>query len=476
MSTIRTRFAPSPTGHLHIGGARTALFNWLYARRFGGTFVLRIEDTDRARSEQQYVDAILQGLDWLGIDHDEGPFYQSQRSDHYAGIVERLVDQGDAYHCFCTSEELDAKRQQAQQDGKNYSYDRKCRHSPRRPNTGERAVVRFAAPVDGQTVVDDLIRGNVVFENSTLDDLIIVRSDSSPTFHLVVVADDIDMGMTHILRGEDHLTNTPKQIPIFAALGKEPPRYGHLPLIVGKDRARLSKRHGATSVFAYRDEGYLPDAMLNYLARLGWSHGDQEIFSRDQLIELFDIDAVGKSASAFDIEKLVWVNTQHIKDMPAPSLAEAVTPYLGAIGVEGADATLTASAADLNRERAKTLVELAELSKFMVCDELSFDGKAVGKFLNEVGQGHLAAIESALSEVTDWSLDAIRQVFEAVMEARELKLGKLAQPVRVALSGGTVSPGIFEVCELLGRERTLGRLKAAREGAEAGTLKLRESA
>lgn len=432
--------------------------------------MLRIEDTDRARSEQQYVDAILDGLAWLGIDYDEGPSYQSQRGEHYAAIVERLLEQGDAYHCFCSAEELDAKRQQAQRDGKTYSYDRRCRHSPRRPTAGETAVVRFAFPMEGQTVVDDLVRGRVVFENAQLDDLIIVRSDGSPTFHLVVVADDIDMGMTHIFRGEDHLTNTPKQIPIFRALGAEPPRYGHMPLIVGKDRARLSKRHGATSVFAYRDEGYLPEAMLNYLARLGWSHGDQEIFSRAQLIELFDIDAVGKSASAFDTEKLVWVNTQHLKVMPAPELAAAVQPYWSALGLNQVDGDRVAAAVDLNRERAKTLVELAELSRFLVDDELRFDPKAVAKFLDEEGRGHLEALEAALARASDWSVDGIREAFQGVLDARELKLGKLAQPVRVALSGTTVSPGIFEVCEVLGRDRALARLRAAREGAAAGNL------
>lgn len=475
MPEIRTRFAPSPTGHLHIGGARTALFNWLFARRHGGTFVLRVEDTDRARSEQQYVDAILGGLDWLGIDFDEGPFFQSERGDSYAVIVEKLVSEGNAYHCFCDPADLDAQRAAAQAAGERYVYDRRCRETPRRPQAGEVSVVRFASPLEGTTVVDDLIRGSVSFENAGLDDLILVRSDGSPTFHLVVVADDIAMGMTHILRGEDHLSNTPKQIPIFHALGATPPRYGHMPLIVGKDRARLSKRHGATSVFAYRDEGFLPQAMLNYLARLGWSHGDQELFSVAELTSLFDIEGVGKSASAFDTEKLTWVNTQHLKELPASELAAAVKPYCVAAGLgDDLDDALLAAAADLNRERAKTLVELAALCRFMVSDDLRFDPKAVKKFLGEEGQAVLEAVEAQLQALSSWSVDSIRAAFEKVMEAQELKLGKIAQPVRVALSGGTVSPGVFEVCEVLGPDRTLARLAAARSGAASGTLPLKE--
>ncbi|MFT4570036.1 MAG: glutamyl-tRNA synthetase [Hyphomicrobiaceae bacterium] len=470
MSQIRTRFAPSPTGHLHIGGARTALFNWLYARHHGGSFVLRIEDTDQARSEQQYVDAILQGLAWLGIDYDEGPFYQSQRGEFYARLVERMLTQGDAYHCFCKPADLDAQRTQAQADGRRYVYDRRCRQSPRRPGQGEPAVVRLASPTEGTTVVEDLIRGPVSFANAELDDIILVRSDGAPTFHLVVVADDLDMGITHIFRGEDHLSNTPKQIPIYHALGATPPKYGHLPLIVGKDRARLSKRHGATSVFAYRDEGFLPVAMQNYLARLGWSHGDQELFSSEELVALFDIDAVGKSASAFDMEKLTWVNSQHLKGMPAATLAEAAVPYCEAVGISRVDLARLARAVDLNRDRAKTMVELVTLSRFMIDDELRFDPKAVAKFLGEDGCELLGAVEVELKAVESWTLESIRAAFEGLMETRELKLGKLAQPVRVALSGGTVSPGIFEVCELLGSERTLARLAFARQGAIDGNL------
>jgi glutamyl-tRNA synthetase len=472
MPQIRTRFAPSPTGHLHIGGARTALFNWLYARHNGGSFVLRIEDTDRARSEQRYVDAILEGLAWLGIDYDEGPFYQSERGGHYAALVERMVEQGDAYHCFCDPADLEARRAAAQAEGRRYVYDRRCRQSPRRPAAGETAVVRLASPSEGVTVVEDLIRGDVTFENSDLDDIILVRSDGGPTFHLVVVADDLAMGITHVLRGEDHLSNTPKQIPIFQALGASPPRYGHMPLIVGKDRARLSKRHGATSVFAYRDEGMLPAAMLNYLARLGWSHGDQELFSPGELIELFDIGSIGKSASAFDTEKLSWVNAQHLKAMPAAELAAACLPYCEAAGLVDVDRERLAAAVDLNRERAKSLVELVALSRFMVSDDLRFDAAAVTKFLGEPQLELLASVEEALARVETWEVANIKSAFEAVMAARELGLGKLAQPVRVALSGGTISPGIFEVCEVLGRDRTLARLAKARTGAADGSLPL----
>ena len=470
MSEVRTRFAPSPTGHLHIGGARTALFNFLFARHAGGRFVLRIEDTDRERSKQEYVDTILSSLEWLGIDADEGPFLQSERRALHHDAAARLVDGGHAYYCFCTPEQIEAKREAARADGRKASYDRTCRDLGRRPSDGERAVVRLAAPTEGETVVEDLIRGTVTFDNAELDDLVLVRSDGTPTFHLVVVADDADMGITHVLRGEDHLTNTPKQLQIYRGLGKEPPVYGHLPLIVGKDRARLSKRHGATSVEAYRDAGLLPDAVCNYLARLGWSHGDQEIFSREELVSLFSIEAVGKSASAFDMEKFEWVNFQHMKALSAEELAAAAGPYFDAAVGKPVDRDALAPVVALQRERAKTLVELAEGSRYFVDDELSFDAKAVRKFLDADGVSRLRALAAALGALSDWSAASIETAFAAVLADLDLKLGKLAQPTRVALTGGTVSPGIYDLCAVLGRERTLARLTAACDGAEAGTL------
>lgn len=469
---VRTRFAPSPTGYLHLGGARTALFNYLFARRFGGSFVLRIEDTDRARSSQEYVDAILEGLAWLGLEADEGPIFQSGREDLYRRQVETLLEGEHAYYCFCTAEELDARREKAQQAGRSPAYDRTCRDLGRRPRSGESAVVRFRCPIEGQTAFDDMIRGPVVFENAELDDLVIVRSDGTPTFHLVVVVDDIELEITHILRGEDHVSNTPRQIGIFRALGAEPPRYGHLPLIVGPDRARLSKRHGATSVSAYRDQGFVPDAVVNYLARLGWSHGDQEIFSRDELVALFDLDAVGKAASAFDLEKFSWVNFEHMRRMDAAALAAAAAPFFPQAQRASLDLERLRRVVPLFRDRAHTLVELAAQARALVCDDLRYDPKSVRKFLGEAERERLVALADALEGVQPWQASTIEAAFADIVARFEIKLGKLAQPARVALTGGTVSPGIFEVCEALGIERTVSRLRGACTGAAAGTLPL----
>ncbi len=474
MAEIRTRFAPSPTGYLHLGGARTALFNYLFARHHGGRFILRIEDTDRERSRTEYVEAILDGLAWLGIRHDEGPFYQSQRGDLYRQRVEQLLTEGQAYYCFCPPEKLEAKRKKSQIEGRRMTYDRSCRGLARRPAAGEPAVVRFKMPLEGHTAFDDLVRGPVVFDNSELDDLILVRSDGSPTFHLVVVVDDADMRISHILRGEDHLTNTPKQICIARALGQEPPRYGHLPLIVGSDRARLSKRHGATAVGAYRELGFVAEAVVNYLARLGWSHGDQEIFDHDELVRLFDVANVGKAAAAFDMDKFSWVNFEHMKKLPGEALVERCLPFLGSLGVEVDAQALTVmrGAAELLRERAKTLVELAAQLRMFVSDDLVFEDRAVRKFLDPASCERLLLLGDLLESVSAWNAESIRETFERVLERFDIKLGKLAQPARVALTGGTVSPGIFEVCVVLGRERTLARLRRACEGAAEGTLPL----
>ena len=458
MADVCTRFAPSPTGHLHLGGARTALFNYLFARHHGGRFVLRIEDTDRQRSEQRYVDAMLEGLGWLGLDYDEGPVYQSQRGELYERRTAELAEGGHCYYCFCSAEVLDEKRKQAQKDSRKPVYDRTCRDLGRTPQPGEQAVIRFRAPLEGETVVEDLVRGRVVFDNRELDDLVLVRSDGSPTFHLVVVVDDADMGITHILRGEDHLTNTPKQVQIFSALGLTPPRYGHLPLIVGADRARLSKRHGATAVDAYKEQGFFAEAVNNYLARLGWSHGDKEIFSATELIELFDIEGVGKAAAAFDMDKFTWVNFQHTKEMDDERLCHELLPFLKKAGEGPVDEGYLKKVVGLLKERAKTLVELAEFSHFFVSDDLGYEDKAVAKFLTPENRKRLAVLAAALAAVEQWTQRDIESVFEATLESFDIKLGKLAQPARVALTGGTVSPGIFEVCDVLGRERTLERL------------------
>lgn len=475
MRPVRTRFAPSPTGFLHLGGARTCLFNWLFARHHAGQFVLRIEDTDRERSEDRYVAAILEGVGWLGLDYDEGPYFQSRRLDLYAERTRQLLDAGQAYHCFCSPEELEAKRTQAQAAGHRPVYDRKCRDLGRVPKAGEAAVVRLRCPTTGQTLVNDLVRGPVAFENAELDDLILVRSDGSPTFHLTVVVDDLEMGITHVLRGEDHLTNTPRQIQIYRGLDAEPPRYGHLSLIVGSDRARLSKRHGATAVSAYRDLGFLPDAVVNYLARLGWSHGDQEIFSRDELVRAFDVANVNRAAAAFDMEKFAWVNAQHMKRVDDAGLAAAVAPFLEAVGEAPQPADYLARVVALLRERAQTLVELAAQAHPFVSDEIRYEPQAVAKFLGETERRHIDVLSAELEAVDPWTVETVEGAFHRVMEQAGLKLGKLAQPVRVALTGGTVSPGIFEVCAVLGKARTLARMAAATSGLRDGTLPLAEA-
>src|SRR5688572_16490629 len=472
MSKVRTRFAPSPTGHLHIGGARTALFNYLYARHNDGDYVLRIEDTDRERSTDEFTQAILEGLQWLGLAWDEGPFYQSKRGGYYKNIADELLTSGAAYWCFCTAEELDAKRQAAQAEGRHAAYDRTCRRLARKPKPGEAAVVRLAVPEDGQTVVRDVIRGDITFENTELDDFVLVRSDGSPVFHLVNVADDIEMGITHVLRGEDHITNTPRQVQIFRALGATPPVYGHMPLIVGQDRARLSKRHGATSLLAYREMGFLPEATLNYLARLGWSHGDQEIFTLEELVGAFDADAIQKSAAAWDMEKFAWVNAQHMKLRTAAELAALVKPFLPADAVPELGEHYLETAVALVRERARTLVELGEALGPLVRVSVEYDAAAVGKFLGEADRARLRALALEMEAMDSWLAPVIENEIRAFCEGEGIKLGAFAQPLRVALTGGTASPGIFELLHVLGRDRTLARIRTACDAADAGSLRL----
>lgn len=467
MSSVRTRFAPSPTGYLHIGGARTALFNHLFARHHGGKFILRIEDTDRERSTPEAVDAILEAMNWLELDYDEGPFYQTQRSPLYKERVQRLLALGKAYPCVCTPEELDAKRQTAQKEKRKPIYDGACRPAegsiPSLP--GDRAyTIRFRSPREGSTVVNDAVKGDVVFENRELDDLIIARSDGTPTYNFSVVVDDIDMGITHIIRGDDHLANTPRQIQLYQALEHPPPQFAHVPLILGVDKARLSKRHGATSVTAYRDMGYFPEAVLNYLVRLGWSHGDQEIFSREELIEKFSLESVGKSAGVFNPEKFLWVNFHYLKSRPLTQLAEEIIPFIEAKGYPVPQDTqwLQRMIATL-QERAKTLVELVDSARFYLTDDIQIDEKAAKKFLTPEISQPLKALVEKLSPIENFDAAAVERAFAAVLEQSELSMGKLAQPVRVALTGSTVSPGIHEVIAVLGKERTLQRLRAALE-------------
>jgi len=432
-------------------------------------FVLRIEDTDRERSTQEYVDAILTSLAWLGLDYDEGPFFQSRRGDLYERRIKELLEGGNAYWCTCSADEVEAKRQRALAEGRKPVYDRTCRERWGTARPSEPAAVRFKSPAFGSTVVEDMVRGSVAFDTGELDDFVIVRSDGSPTFHLVVVLDDMDMGITHILRGEDHLTNTPRQVNIFRALGARPPRYGHLPLIVGADRARLSKRHGATAVGAYRELGFLPDAVVNYLARLGWSSGDREIFTRDELIQAFDIEDIGKSAAAFDMEKFAWVNAQHMKNTADPNLAAALVPLLKERGVDETAEALV-PVVHVLKERARTLIELADQAWYFISDDVRYDAAAVAKFLSGEQLAQLRVLAEELSRVENWRHDDIATAFRVVVERLGLKLGKLAQPARVALTGSTASPGIFEVCEVLGKERTLSRILSACDAAEAGRL------
>jgi glutamyl-tRNA synthetase len=457
---VRTRFAPSPTGYLHIGGVRTALFNWLFARHHGGVFVLRIEDTDRARSTREYLDAILIGMQWLGLTWDEGPYFQSERTALYQEHVERLLTAGKAYRCYCTPEELEQRRHEALAKGGKPKYDGRCRERTDHPR-GLPCVVRFKSPLDGVTAVDDLIKGRVTFENEELDDLIILRSDGTPTYNFVVVVDDALMGITHVIRGDDHLNNTPRQVHLYQALGYAVPAFAHLPLILGEDRARLSKRHGATSVNAYQEMGYLPQALVNYLARLGWSHGDQEIFSREELIAKFSLEAAGRSAGIFNSEKLLWLNAHYLKEGDAREIAEQLIPFLRQRGITAiVDERLMKIVKSL-QPRAKTLAEMAEMAEFYFIDEFAYDEKGAQKFLRPELAAFLTALLSSLRASGDFTEVALERSFRELTEREGLKLNQAAQGVRVALTGRTISPGLFEVMEGVGKERVIRRLERA---------------
>lgn len=458
-NTIITRFPPSPTGYLHLGGARTALFNWLYARHTGGRFVLRIEDTDVERSTRASVDAIFEALGWLGIDWDDGPYFQSQRFDLYKEYIHRLLESGHAYYCTCPPERLEAMRRQAVETGGKPKYDGTCREKNLKYVRG--AVVRFKVPLAGVTVVEDVIRGNIVFPNTQLDDFIIQRSDGTPIYNLAVVVDDITMGITTIIRGDDHISNTPKQILLYQALGAKIPDFGHVPMVLGHDRTRLSKRHGAMSVTAYRDMGYLPDALVNYLVRLGWSHGDQEFFTREELVEKFNLKHIGKSAGVFNPEKLLALNAEHIRAASPEALALHLVPFLKKKGYDvQADMYLCGVIRTLQL-RSKTLIEMADGAEFYFQKEIAYDEKAALKFLTASVFDPLQRVTEALENSHSFTEPELERIFQAVMDKTGFKFGKIAQPVRVALTGKTVSPGIFEMIEALGREKTLCRLKQA---------------
>ncbi|QWR78679.1 glutamate--tRNA ligase [Candidatus Magnetomonas plexicatena] len=463
---VRVRFAPSPTGYLHIGGARTALFNYLFARKHKGTFILRIEDTDRSRSTDEFIDAIIDGMKWLNLSHDEGPFRQTDRTDIYNKYAIDMLENGAAYYCYCEPDELEMRRKEALKHGKPPKYDGRCRDI-KTPPIGIKPTIRFKMPEHGQTIVDDLIKGKVDFDNSVLDDFIIMRSDGSPTYNFVVVCDDIDMGITHIIRGDDHLNNTPKQMQIYKAFGKMPPLFAHLPMILGSDKTRLSKRHGATSVMAYKDMGYLPEALLNYLVRLGWSFGDQEVFSVDELTEKFSLESVGKSSAVFNPEKLLWLNSEYIKNSDLARLASFVKPFLLSMNIVDNsyvfDEGWLASAIATLLERSRTLIELANSLRYYIADTVEIDEKAGKKFITQDTKPFLTAVADKLKNLEDFTPKEIEGVFLSLMSEHNVALGKIAQPVRVAITGNTVSPGIYEVLEIVGKEKSLRRLNRAIE-------------
>lgn len=459
MSDLRVRFAPSPTGYLHIGGARTALFNYLLARKEQGTFILRVEDTDVERSTQQSVDAILQAMDWLGLSYDEGPFYQSERFDLYKEKVQQLIEEGKAYKCYCTAETLTQKREAAMASGDKPQYDGTCRDLEPRDDDSP-YVIRFKSQRDGATSFKDRIKGTITFENKELDDMIIQRTDGTPTYNFVVVIDDAEMGLTQVIRGDDHVNNTPRQIQMYHALGYAVPEFAHVPMILGADKKRLSKRHGATSVMDYRVMGYLPEAMVNYLVRLGWSCGDEEIFSMDDLIEKFSLDNVGRSAGVFNPEKLLWLNEHYIKTGDPQRLGELLVEYLENDGVAVATDIDCAEVVKSLQDRSKTMVEMAEKAAFYFTDTLVFDEKAQAKFITAEQQQPFQALRNQLADCP-FTLEGVEVAFKAVLEETGLKFGKLGQPTRVALSGGTSAPGIYEVMLVLGRERCLARLDHA---------------
>lgn len=461
--TVRTRFAPSPTGDLHIGGARTALFNWLFARHFGGVFILRIEDTDVARSTRESIQVILDAMTWLGMDWDEGPYYQTERLALYHEAAERLLKEGKAYRCYCTPEELEEKRQKAFQSGAKPKYDRTCLHRTSIPS-GRPFAIRFRCPEEGVTVVDDLIQGRVEFDNAELDDLIILRSDGHPTYNFSVVVDDASMGITHVIRGNDHLNNTPRQIQLYRALGYPLPAFGHVSMILGPDKKKLSKRHGAQSVMEYKKMGYLPQAVVNYLVRLGWSYGDQEEFTREELIEKFTLEAVGRSPAAINPTKLDWLNAQYLKRTDPDELARLVRPFLEAKGYrleEPAKQELLKKALLPIRERAKTLVEVADLMEFYFRQELVYEHKAAEKFLGEENVAVLKEALNSLSAEAVFDKERAHLLIRRLAELRGEPLVRIAQPLRVALTGAAASPPLDEVMETLGREEVCRRLRMA---------------
>ena len=454
--TVRTRFAPSPTGYLHIGGARTSLFSWLYAKKMGGEFILRIEDTDRERSTQEAVDAILDGMEWLGMEHDEGPFYQTQRFDRYKEVIQQLLNEGNAYYCNCSRERLDQIREQQMANKEKPKYDGCCREKGL--SAADDTVIRFKNPLDGEVTITDHVRGTVVIKNKELDDLIIERSDGTPTYNLTVVVDDMDMKITHVIRGDDHLNNTPRQINILNALGAKIPEYAHLPMINGPDGKKLSKRHGAVSVMQYHEEGYLAEAVLNYLVRLGWSHGDQEIFTLEEMIEKFDLDSINKSSSNFSIEKLQWMNQQYLMSMDPVKVAEQLAFYMMEHGIKIESGPALVEIVLLLRERSRTLVEIVENSRFFYEPVEDYDAQSMKKHIKDGTKAILVSVREKLAVLDEWYADNIHHVIQEVVNEQEVGFPKVAQPLRIAVTGSTTSPSIDTTLDLLGKAKTLDRI------------------
>ena len=458
---IRTRFAPSPTGYLHVGGARTALFCYLFARHHQGEFVLRIEDTDRQRSSEESVQAILDGMQWLGLEYDQGPYYQTERFDRYRAVVQSLLDDGHAYYCYCSPKQLETMREEQKAAGLNPRYDGRYRDFDGQPPPGVDPVVRFKNPLLGSVSWCDLVKGQIEIDNAQLDDLVIARSDGTPTYNLTVVVDDIDMGISHVVRGDDHVNNTPRQINIYQALGKQPPLFAHLPMILGDDGARLSKRHGAVSVMQYRDDGFLPQALLNYLVRLGWSHGDQEVFSMDQMKSLFELEDVNQAASTFNTDKLLWLNHQYIQSLPAQEIANHLRWHLQQRQLDLQAGPTLAQVVGLFKERARTLKEMAEQAQFLFKDFETFDEKAASKHLKASAEEPLQTLHEALTQLKDWSAAGLQSTFQSVVDQLGIGFGKLGQPLRVAVTGRGAAPGNDAVLALLGKTRSLQRIDRA---------------
>ena len=460
--TVKTRFAPSPTGYLHVGGARTALYSWLYAKKHQGQFVLRIEDTDRERSTEESVQAIFDGMDWLTLGHDEGPFYQTQRFERYKEKIDEMLQSEQAYRCYCSKERLDKLREEQQANKQNIGYDGHCRGlSANEQDHSKPHVIRFKNPQEGKVVFKDLIKGEIAVSNSELDDLIIARTDGTPTYNFTVVVDDLDMGISHVIRGDDHVNNTPRQINMIKALGAEPPQFAHVPMILGDDGKRLSKRHGAVSVTQYRDQGYLPQAMLNYLIRLGWSHGDQEVFSLDEMIELFDLKDVNRAPSAFNTEKLNWLNQHYMKSLPASDVLPHLEWHIAQADLDTSNGPDITKLIPLMAERVKTLKELVESVRYFYEDYQEFDAKAAKKHLRPVAKQPLEVVKAKLSEQNEWTADDLHALVSATAEELGLGMGKVGMPLRVAVTGSGMSPDLGITLELIGKERVLSRIDKA---------------